>query len=60
VLRPLGEGWSKLPSLPDAMRNSSVESLIMACRGVDAPLRVEPTKVAPSSPLLGERLRPSK
>jgi hypothetical protein len=53
----LGERWSKLPSPLDTMRNSSVESLIMARCGVDAPWQVEPTKAVPSSPLLGERLR---
>jgi hypothetical protein len=37
VLRLLGEGWLKLPSPLDAMRNSSVESSIVACCGVDAP-----------------------
>jgi hypothetical protein len=36
ALRLLGEGRPKLPSLLDAMRNSLVESSIMACRGVDA------------------------
>jgi hypothetical protein len=40
------------------VRNSSVESSIMARYGVDAPLRVEPTKMAHSLPLLGDRLRP--
>jgi hypothetical protein len=34
VLRRLGEGWPKLPSLLDAMRNSSVESSILAHCGV--------------------------
>jgi hypothetical protein len=53
VLRLLGEGWPKLPSLLDAVRNSSVESSIMARCEVDAPRQVEPTKAAPSSPLLG-------
>jgi hypothetical protein len=33
VLRCLGEGWPKLPSLIDAMRNSSVESSIMPAMG---------------------------
>jgi hypothetical protein len=60
MLHLLGEGTPKLVSLLDAVRNSSVESSIVAHHGVDAPLRVEPTKAAPSSPLLGERLRPSK
>jgi hypothetical protein len=60
VLHHLGEGWSMLPCPLDTVRNSSVESSIMAHYGVDAPLRVEPTKVVPSSPLLGERLRPPK
>jgi hypothetical protein len=43
VLHPLHE---------DAMRNSSAESSIMACRGVDAPLWVEPMKAVPLLPLL--------
>jgi hypothetical protein len=60
VLLLLGEGGPKLPSPLDIVRNSSTESSIMARRGVDAPLQVEPTKVVPSSPLLGERLRPPK
>jgi hypothetical protein len=38
TLHLLGEGRPKLPSLLDAMRNSLVESLIMARHGVDAPL----------------------
>jgi hypothetical protein len=38
VLRRLGEGWPRLPFLLDAVRNSSVESSIMALCGVDAPL----------------------
>jgi hypothetical protein len=53
VLRHLGERWLKLPFLLDAVRNSSGESSIMARCGVQAPLRVEPTKTAPSLPLLG-------
>jgi hypothetical protein len=56
----LGEGRLKLPSPLDVVRNSSVESSIMARCGVDAPQQVEPTKAAPSSPLSGERLRPLK
>jgi hypothetical protein len=60
VLRCLGEGWSKLPSSLDAMRNPSVESSILARCEIDAWLRVEPMKVAPLLPLLGERLRPPK
>jgi hypothetical protein len=56
----LGEGRLKLPSPLKVMRNSSVESSIMARRGVDAPLRVEPMKAALVAPLLGERLRPPK
>jgi hypothetical protein len=58
--RLLGEGRPKLPSPLDAVRNSSVESSIMVYRRVDAPLRVEPMKAVPSSPLLRERLRPPK
>jgi hypothetical protein len=57
MLRHLGEGWSKIPSPLDVVRNSSVESSIVASCGVDAPQRVEPTKMAPSLPLLGDRLR---
>jgi hypothetical protein len=38
VLRRLVEGWLKLPSLLDAVRNSSVGSSIMGRCGVDAPL----------------------
>jgi hypothetical protein len=57
VLCRLGEGWSKLLSPLDAGRNSSVESSTKAPCGVDALLRVEPTKMAPSLPLLGDRLR---
>jgi hypothetical protein len=45
----LGEGWLKLPSPVDAVRNSLVESSIVA-----------PMKMAPSLPLLGDRLRPPK
>jgi hypothetical protein len=36
VLRRLGKGWPKLPSPLDAMRNSSVESLIVAHCRLDA------------------------
>jgi hypothetical protein len=49
----LGEGRLKLPSPLNVMKNSSAESSIMAYRGVDAPLRVEPMKAAPASPFLG-------
>jgi hypothetical protein len=35
---PSREGWPKLPSPLDAVRNSSVESSIVAHYGVDAPL----------------------
>jgi hypothetical protein len=38
VLHRLGEGWLKLPSPFDAVRNSSVESSIMAHCRVDASL----------------------
>jgi hypothetical protein len=38
VLSRLMEGWPKLPSPLDAVRNSSVESSIVAHYGVDAPL----------------------
>jgi hypothetical protein len=37
VLRRLGEGWPKLLSSLDAMRNSLVESSMVAYSGVDAP-----------------------
>jgi hypothetical protein len=57
MLHHLGEGWPKLPSPLDVVRNSLVESSIVARCGVDAPQRVEPTKMAPSLPLLGDRLR---
>jgi hypothetical protein len=60
VLRHLGERWLKLPSLLDAVRNSLGESSIMDRYGVEAPLRVEPMKMASLLPLLGERLRPQK
>jgi hypothetical protein len=56
----LGEGSLKPLSPLDAMRNSSVESSIMARHGDEAPLRVDPMKVLHESPLLGERLRPLK
>jgi hypothetical protein len=56
----LGERWPKLPFPLEAMRNSSVASSIVAHYGVDAPQHVEPTKAMPSSPFLGERLRPLK
>jgi hypothetical protein len=57
VLYHLGEVWPMLPFPLDAMRNSLVESSIVAHCGVHAPLRVEPTKAQPPLPLLGERLR---
>jgi hypothetical protein len=38
VPRLQGEVGPKLPSPLDAMRNSSIESSIMACHRVDAPL----------------------
>jgi hypothetical protein len=52
MLRLLGEGWPKLPSPLDAMRYSSMGSSIVARCGVDAPLRVKPTKSEPPSPAL--------
>jgi hypothetical protein len=58
VLCLLGEGRLKLPSPLDVVRNFSAESSIMAHSRVGTPLRVEPIKVAPASPLLEERLRP--
>jgi hypothetical protein len=60
VSRLLGEGRLKPPSPLDAVRNSSMESSIMAYHGDGVLLRVEPMKVVPKSPLLGERLRPLK
>jgi hypothetical protein len=42
------------------MKNSSGEFLIVARCRVEAPLLVEPMKMAPSLPLLEERLKPSK
>jgi hypothetical protein len=42
------------------MKNSSVESSIMAHSGVGGPLQGEPMKATSESFLLGERLRPSK
>jgi hypothetical protein len=38
VLCRVGEGWLQLPSPLDTVRNSLVESSIMAHHGVDAPL----------------------
>jgi hypothetical protein len=58
VLPRLGERWLTPPSSLDVMMYSSAESLIVARYGVDAPLRVEPTEMAPSLLLLGERLKP--
>jgi hypothetical protein len=52
----LKEGRPKLPSLLDVMRISSVESSIMAHHGANASLQIEPMKVAPASPLVGEGL----
>jgi hypothetical protein len=45
VLCLMGEGRPKLPCPIDTMRNSLVESSIMAHCGVDAPLLVEPMKL---------------
>jgi hypothetical protein len=59
MLRRLVEGRPRLPSLLDVVRNSSVESTV-ARYEVDTPLRVEPAKMAPLLPLLGDRLRPPK
>jgi hypothetical protein len=53
VPRLLGEGRPRPPSPLDAVRNSSVESSIMAHCGIDASLRVEPMKAVHVSPLLG-------
>jgi hypothetical protein len=49
-------GWTKLPSLLEAMWNSSVESSIMARNNGD-PLWVVPMKTMPKSLPLGERLK---
>jgi hypothetical protein len=43
----LGEGRLKTPSLLEVVRNFSIESSIMAHRGDEAPLRVEPMKAVP-------------
>jgi hypothetical protein len=56
----LGEGRPEPPSPFGAVRNSSVESSIMAYRGDGIPLRLEPMKATPESPLLGERFTPLK
>jgi hypothetical protein len=56
----LREGRPEPPSLLDAMRNSLVESSIMACHRDGVPLQVESMKVAPELPLLGKRLKPAK
>jgi hypothetical protein len=58
MLCHLGDGRPNSLSLLDAVRNSSVESSIMAHHGGGVPLHVEPMKVAPESPLLEERLKP--
>jgi hypothetical protein len=51
------EGRLEPPSPLGAMKNSSVESSIMAHSGIGVPLRGEPMKVTPKSFLLGERFR---
>jgi hypothetical protein len=56
----LGEGRLNLMSPLDAVRNSSVESCIMAHHRDETPQRVEPMKAVPEPPLLGERLRQPK
>jgi hypothetical protein len=56
MLCRLRERWSKLSFPLDAMRKSLGDSSIIAHCGVEALLRVETLKMAPSSPLLGERL----
>jgi hypothetical protein len=48
----MGEGSLKPSSLLDAVCNSLVESAIMAHHGDESPLRVEPMKAMPESPLL--------
>jgi hypothetical protein len=52
-------GRPELPSPLEAFYNSSVESSVMAYNDGD-PLWVVPTKIAPKSLPMGERLRPSK
>jgi hypothetical protein len=42
MLHLLGEGWLKLPSPLDAVMNSSMESLIMACCGVGVKVHLGP------------------
>jgi hypothetical protein len=49
----LGEGKSEPPPPLEALWNSLVESSIMAHRGDGGPLRIEPMKAVPDSPLLG-------
>jgi hypothetical protein len=53
----LGEGRSILPSSSEAVRNSSVESPIMAHNGDDGPPRAEPMTMASKSSPMGERLK---
>jgi hypothetical protein len=53
-------GRLKPPSPLEAVKNSLVESSIMAHSGVGGPLRGEPMKVVLQSFHLGERLRPQK
>jgi hypothetical protein len=56
----LGEGRPKPPTPLDVVRNSSVESSIMAQYGDGVPLQLEPMKAAPELPHLGERVRQPK
>jgi hypothetical protein len=44
VLCRLGEGWPRLPSLIDIVRNSSMESLTVAHYRVDAHCELSPRK----------------
>jgi hypothetical protein len=57
ALSLLGKVRLELPSLLEVVWNSSMESSIMARHRDGGPLRVEPMKAVPKSPLLGERLK---
>jgi hypothetical protein len=60
VLHLLGEMRPKPHTPLDAMRNSSVESSLMARNEDGVSLWVQPMKAVPESPLLRERLKPLK
>jgi hypothetical protein len=55
----LGERRSILPSLSEAVWNSSAESLIMACSVDGGPPQVEPMTMVSEPSAMGERLSPS-